>query len=681
MLAEPDVLFGHCSINVSMAVEGITPGCLVRISSKLHPCVCVVDKITSDVGKFNCGILDQESLSKPFSKPMKEMVDVDLSLWAFQSHKVPIAYSIVLRVVDSCNKTISLPRDTSVREHIAHAVKTQAFVSVGFSFVSPAGISGKAVVVRCTPSAPIVRIALSTSVTFDATETETRVSNPSAVIRGSLGFSQLRELLLWPSIYRQTFDSTPRLNPPSGILLHGPPGTGKTSAVYRLAEELSQHCPCLLLTDLGANKEAGLREIFLQARTYLDSSPDAKAIVLLDEVDALCPKRTTGTAEDGRVVAQLLTLLDGIVVKDERLMVVACSNRPNVIDPALRRPGRLEKEISFSPPSATERYEILMYYLRDYCHDAIIEEESIRKLAKKECVGFVGADLQAVVRAAVLDGKLPGKRAWKDALEAMGSASALRHKGFISEAQAPEIKGYAHVQQQLAQTIDWPLLHEESMARLNLSPPRGVLMYGPPGCSKTSLAKSAASRCGFSFITLGTADVYSPFMGEAEKTVREVFANARAAIPAIVFLDELDALVGKRGVEASSVQERILSTLLNEMDGIVSSTGLLVLAATNRVDMIDDALLRPGRFDRLIHVPLPCMEDRVEILRLHASKTPFRMNASSPDAAIPNHFLEDIAVKMEGRSGADIQNLCREAAMNAMRLGRLFMLPSDFHSK
>lgn len=467
------------------------------------------------------------------------------------------------------------------------------------------------------------------------------------------------------------------IEPHKGILIYGPPGTGKTHLVHVIAEE----CHAELITVNGSeilspyigDSEMILKNILNEAEEKSRNSSQL-CILFLDDLDALCPKRdelSSGISQ--RLVAQLLIFLDGLTSRG-KLMVLAATNKPNQIDTALRRPGRLDFEIAIPIPDEKARKEILENLTKSYKLDVDL---NLEKLAES-CYGYVGSDLvgltQEAIHLSIHSAETEGERSFMLKLDHFQQAmvsippSVLRDKSAVSKLTSnksktnswDDIGGLEEVKKKLQRAVIWPLQHPATFKRMNIKPPRGILLYGPPGCSKTTLIRTLANVSGCTFFTLSGAEIYSSFVGDTERTIRDLFRNARSSVPSIIFLDEVDTLVGRRhlGGEAGDVvQERLLSTLLNEMDGIEAADGVIVAGATNRPDMLDAALLRPGRFDEVIYVPLPALETRVQILRVHTRVMPL-----DTDVDIPS-----IASKTEFYSGAELENLCVEAALNSLR--------------
>ncbi|XP_015252746.1 PREDICTED: spermatogenesis-associated protein 5 [Cyprinodon variegatus] len=466
------------------------------------------------------------------------------------------------------------------------------------------------------------------------------------------------------------------ISPPRGVLLYGPPGTGKTMIARAIANELGAHMVVIngpeIISKFYGETEAKLRQIFT------DASQRQPAIIFIDELDALCPKREGAQNEvEKRVVASLLTLMDGIGSEGHsgQLLVLGATNRPQALDPALRRPGRFDKELEVGVPGSAERADILQKQLSMVPCSASAEE--LMQLADV-AHGYVGADLAAVCKEA-------GLHALRRALGASNQASDQQLKGKVTVSlqdlqwamtvvkpsamrevaiDVPKVRwsdvgGMAEVKLKLKQAVEWPLRHPEAFTRMGIQPPKGVLLYGPPGCSKTMIAKALANESGLNFLAIKGPELLSKYVGESERAVREVFRKARAVSPSIVFFDEIDALASERGSSAGSsgVGDRVLAQLLTEMDGIEQLRDVTVLAATNRPDMIDKALMRPGRLDRIVFVPLPDAATRREIFSLQFRNMPVAENVS----------LDELVTRTNKYSGAEITAVCREAALLALQ--------------
>ena len=465
------------------------------------------------------------------------------------------------------------------------------------------------------------------------------------------------------------------IEPPKGILLYGPPGTGKTLLAKALANEIGAYFIAIngpeIMSKFYGESEQRLREIFREAE---ENSP---AIIFIDEIDSIAPRREEVTGEvEKRVVSQLLTLMDGLKERG-KVIVIGATNRPEAVDPALRRPGRFDREIEIPPPDKRARREILAVHTRNM---PLAEDVDLDKLAEMTH-GYTGADLAALVKEAAMaalrrfisQGKIDLTRSipteklrelkvtMKDFLEGLKSIQpSLIREIYVEvpEVRWSDIGGLEEVKQQLREAVEWPMKHPEVFENMGIEPPRGILLFGPPGTGKTLLAKAVATESGANFIAVRGPEILSKWVGESEKAVREIFRKARQYAPVVIFFDEVDAIAPARGYASDTrVTERIVSQLLTEMDGIYRLENVVVIAATNRPDILDPALLRPGRFDKLIYVPPPDERSRLEILRIHTRNMPLA----------PDLDLEDIARRTEGYSGADLEALVREAALQALR--------------
>nr|WCZ58636.1 cell division protein 48 [Seculamonas ecuadoriensis] len=507
---------------------------------------------------------------------------------------------------------------------------------------------------------------------------------------------EMRELVRLPLEAPHVFLRL-RVQPPKGVLLSGPPGVGKTSLVRVIAREcnalvVSVDCGSIADSTLGES-ERKLREAFETARSLFRRH--ARPVILfLDEIESLCAKREDYSSHlNARLVAQLLTLMDSVTTYvDEHaadtanptplmhVLVVAATNAPNQLDPALRRPGRFDREVVIDAPDEAARLDILRARTAQL---TLADDVDLAALARR-CVGYVGADLTQLCSVAYVSAMFDTVRL-RDTPDAHAvtvrqshfetafarirpslhrdPAVLARHGGASGGVAFDDIGGLEDVKKLLLQSIEWPLRYADTFARFALRPPRGILLHGPPGCAKTTLAKAVASSCALTFVFASGASIYSPFVGESERQVRELFRKARLAAPAVIFFDEIDVLVGKRDASSddsgggSSVRERILATLLNEMDGAQAVNDVLVMGATNRADKIDAALLRPGRFDRILFIGPPDEPARLGILRVHTRRVPL-------DEGVD---LEALAKKTDLWTGAELEQLCREAALSALR--------------
>ncbi|ANB12581.1 AAA family ATPase AFG2 [Sugiyamaella lignohabitans] len=511
---------------------------------------------------------------------------------------------------------------------------------------------------------------------FDAVNTEVLLSSSCNIqndIPAMIGYSSVgglgKQIALLRSkielpLHKPELFKRFNMAPDRGFLLYGPPGTGKTMLLRAVAHETDAHIltingPSIVSKYLGET-ESSLRSIFQEAREYEPS------IIVIDEIDALVPKRDSddsGEAES-RVVSTLLTLMDG-VGSTGKVVVIGATNRPNSIDPALRRPGRFGQEIEIGIPDAIGRLEILDIHFRSMPHK--LSHGFIADIASKTH-GYVGADLYALCRDSVMKAIQRGidndesieqmAVVEDDIIKAMLDIrpSAMREI-FLETPKVlwSDIGGQEHVKQKLKETVEWPLSHSETFNKLGITPPRGVLLYGPPGCSKTLIAKALATETGLNFLAVKGPELFNKFVGESERAVRETFRKARAAAPSIIFFDEIDALSAARG-HGEAGGDRVLTSLLNEMDGIEALKDVIIIAATNVPDIIDTALMRPGRLDRLIYVGPPDLDARLKILAIRFNKMKIATDVD----------IEKIAKSTDGCSGAEVVALCQEAGIQAM---------------
>jgi transitional endoplasmic reticulum ATPase len=485
---------------------------------------------------------------------------------------------------------------------------------------------------------------------------------------------KVREMIELPLRHPEIFDRI-GIEAPKGVLLHGPPGTGKTLLAKAVANETNANFYSIsgpeIMSKFYGESEERLREVFKEAEE------NAPSIIFIDEIDSIAPKREEVSGDvEKRVVSQLLTLMDGIQSRG-KLVVIGATNRPNAIDPALRRPGRFDREIDIGIPDEQGRLDILLIHTRGMPLTEDVDLESIAKVTH----GFVGADLEALSKEAAMrslrkilpeinleEPKIPAEILNKIKITRQDFDEALRdvQPSAMREVlvQRPnvgweDIGGLQQVKEELAEAIEWPLKHAHLFAEASVEPPKGILLYGPPGTGKTMIAKAVAATSEANFISIKGPELISKWVGESEKGVREVFRKARQAAPCVIFFDELDAIAPRRGGSEgdSHVTERVISQMLTELDGLEDLKGVVVIGATNRPDIIDESLLRPGRFDRLIEVPVPDKESRKHIFQIHTKKKPLESDVN----------LDKLVEMTEGMTGADIAALVNAAAMSAIK--------------
>ncbi|AIF69139.1 ATPase AAA [Palaeococcus pacificus DY20341] len=609
-----------------------------------------------------------------------------------------------------------------------------------FRSLLPVGFGELKFVVVSTAPKGIVQITHNTEVEVLSQAVELREEALPEVTYEDIGglkdaIQKIREMVELPLKHPELFERL-GIEPPKGVLLYGPPGTGKTLLAKAVANEANAHFIAIngpeIMSKFYGESEERLREIFKEAEE------NAPSIIFIDEIDAIAPKREEVTGEvEKRVVSQLLTLMDGLKSRG-KVIVIAATNRPDALDPALRRPGRFDREIEVGVPDKQGRKEILQIHTRgmpleaEYNRNDVLkilktllkegrfekeriealikkvetakDEEEIKSILKGESEiygevkvklidkmldefaekthGFVGADLAALAREAAMvvlrrlikerrinpeEEKIPPevlqelKVTRDDFYEAlkMVEPSALREVMIeVPNVRWEDIGGLENVKQALKEAVEWPLKYPKAFQRLGVNPPKGILLYGPPGTGKTLLAKAVANESEANFIGIRGPEVLSKWVGESEKRVREIFRKARQAAPTVIFIDEIDSIAPMRGaMEGERVTDRLINQLLTEMDGIEENSGVVVIAATNRPDILDPALLRPGRFDRLILVPAPDEKARLEILKVHTRNVPLAKDVD----------LKELAKKTQGYSGADLEALVREAALTALR--------------
>lgn len=534
-------------------------------------------------------------------------------------------------------------------------------------------------VVTSTMPRGVVRVAEDTELELLPQYAEPEEQRPTDVCYEDIGgvgtlIDQVREMVELPLKHPELFQRL-GIDPPKGVLLHGPPGTGKTllaRAVAREADAKFFHIagPEIMGRYYGESEQR-LREIFSQA------AQEAPSIIFMDELDSIAPKRDQVTGEvERRVVAQLLTLMDGIEPR-QNVVVIGATNRVDALDEALRRPGRFDREIVVGVPDEAGRREILGIHTRAMPLGLDVEVDDLAKLS----YGFVGADLAAFCREAAIEAlrrslpslSLTERELGPEVLEQLEvqrrdfdlalkriQPSALREIRIqIPDVRWSDIGGLEETKRALREGIELPLTSPASFKRLGIRPARGFLLYGPPGTGKTMLAKAVAREAHANFISVKSSDLLSKWYGESEQQISRLFARARQVAPTVIFIDELDALAPSRGGAGGepAVTERVVNTLLGEMDGLQALEGVVVIGATNRPNLLDPALLRPGRFDELVYVPLPEHAGRLEILQVHTRDMPLGLDV----------MLEELAQRTAGFTGADLEDLVRRAGLLALR--------------
>ena len=483
---------------------------------------------------------------------------------------------------------------------------------------------------------------------------------------------KVREMIELPLKHPELFDRL-GIDPPKGVLLHGPPGTGKTLIAKAVANESGANFYTIngpeIMSKFYGQSEENLRKVFE------DAEKNAPSIIFIDEIDAIAPKRSEVHGEvERRVVSQMLTLMDGLKGRG-KLIVIGATNIPDTLDPALRRPGRFDREIRIDAPDRGGRKEVLQIHTRGMPLEKDFNLDDLAEIT----YGYVGADLAALARESAMnalrrylpeiDLEKPIPVEILEKMEVTMDDFKNAHRGIepsamreflieVPKVSWSDIGGLQEVKQQLCEAVEWPLTKPEVFKRMGITPPRGILLYGPPGTGKTLLAKAVASESSANFISIKGPEVMSKWVGESEKAVRELFKKARQVAPTIVFLDELDSIAPMRGSDTGThVHDSVVNQLLTSIDGLESMEGVVVIGATNRPDIIDQGLLRPGRFDRLVLIHSPDKGAREEIFKIHTKGMPLDKDVN----------LKHLADVTGNYSGADIEALCREAAMLAIR--------------
>jgi transitional endoplasmic reticulum ATPase len=563
-------------------------------------------------------------------------------------------------------------------EYLSQVLEGRAAVKSDIIEVKVMGRKFDLVVQSFQPSAEAVLVQNFTKIKLSEKPAKEEIAKGPKVAYEDIGglsdeVGKVREMIELPLRHPELFEKL-GVDAPKGVLLHGPPGTGKTLLAKAVASETSANFLTIggpeIMSKFYGESEERLREIFKEA------AENAPSIIFIDEVDSIAPKRDEVTGEtERRVVAQLLATMDGLEGRG-KVIVIAATNRPNALDPALRRPGRFDREIEIGIPDKEGRLEILQIHTRGM---PLAEDVDLPMLAGMTH-GYVGADLASLAREAAMRALrmvLPSIDLEEETIppevlndlqvtsENFMSAYREMQPSTLREVllESPNVKweeigGLEGPKQELMETVEWPLRYAGLYRHMNAIPPKGILLYGPPGTGKTLLAKAVASESQANFISVKGPEFLSKWVGESEKAVRETFRKARQAAPCVIFLDEIDSIAPVRGTSSDSgVSERVISQILTEMDGLEALHNVVVIAATNRPDIIDPALLRPGRFDRLVYIPPPDPEARKEILRIHTRGKPL---ADGVD-------LDKLASKMQNFTGAEIAAVANEAVMLAIR--------------
>ena len=537
----------------------------------------------------------------------------------------------------------------------------------------------KFVVVQCEPKQAVL-ITENTQVNFSPKAVDVIEERATDVTYEDIGglseeLKKVREMIELPLKHPEIFEKL-GVDAPKGVLLHGPPGTGKTLLAKAVANETNANFMLIngpeIMSKYYGQSEENLRKKFEEAEK------NAPSILFIDEIDAIASKREESKGEvERRVVAQLLAIMDGLQARG-KVIVIAATNIPNVLDPALRRPGRFDREIEINVPNETGRFTILKIHTRNMPLDKNVELKKLAQITH----GFVGADLASLAREAamtvlrrvvgdtkikegepipqeILEKLILKPSDFREALKVV-RPSALREVLIeLPDVKWEDIGGLADVKQELIEAVEWPLKNKQHFARLGVKPPKGVLLYGAPGTGKTLLAKAVANESEANFILVKGPELLSKWVGESEKAVRKVFEKARQTSPTIIFFDEIDAIAPRRGAgsEDSHVTERVVNQLLTEMDGLQELTDIVIVGATNRPDILDTSLLRPGRFDRIILTPVPDKRTRKEIFKVHTKGMPLDKDVN----------VGELVEKTDGYVGADIESIAREAAIFALR--------------
>lgn len=647
----------------SMDVLGVSSGDIVEITGKRKSVAKCLPLYSSDEGK---GIIRVDGLAR-------------------NNTGVAVGDMVVLRKIKAvvAEKIIVAPLDAMPpidERYLTDSLENIPLVKGDNIMVPYFGGRLTFQVIGVTPVAGAV-IVTSKTVFHIAEKGESLRGVPQVAYEDVGGMSdelrKVREMVELPMRHPEIFEKL-GVEAPKGVLLYGVPGTGKTLLAKAVANETNAHFTSIsgpeIMSKFYGESEARLREIFKEAR---EKSP---SIIFIDEIDSIAPKREEVTGEvERRVVSQMLALMDGLEGRG-KVIVIAATNRPNALDPALRRPGRFDREIEIRIPDKKGRHEILLIHTRNM---PLSDDINLEKLAAITH-GFVGADLEYLCKEAAMkclrrllpeinlaDEKIPAETLEKLVVNDEDYRFALREvtPAGMREVyiEKPDIKwdqigGLENVKLELQEAVEWPMKYPLFYSKLGYRTPRGILLHGPSGTGKTLLAKAVATESEANFISIKGPELLSKWIGESERGIREVFRRARQASPCVIFFDEIDSIAPTRGMGETAVTEKVVSQLLTELDGIETLHGVVVIAATNRADMIDRALLRPGRFDKMVLVPIPDKAGRLKILEINSKDIPMEREIGTQNGINPDYVdLDKIAEATDGFSGADVASIANTA--------------------
>ncbi|SJZ58469.1 transitional endoplasmic reticulum ATPase [Enhydrobacter aerosaccus] len=644
-----------------MAALGINPGDVVRLIGDRETAAKAMPAFPMDRGK---GIVQIDGLTRDNAKvSLGDRIRLETTRYA-------VAARVKLAPAE-------LPRAGTRKDYVAKLLEGLVITEGDRVRATLMGTRTRDfTVLKTVPAGPVV---ISSTTSIDVSQQQASQARERIAYEDIGGLqrelSSIREMIELPLRHPEIFEQM-GIDPPKGVLLQGPPGCGKTLIARAVANETDAKFFGLsgpeIMHKFYGESEAHLRKVFEQAAK-------GPSIIFLDEIDAIAPKRTGLGSEqqvERRVVSQLLTLMDGLQSRGQ-VIVIGATNLPDAIDPALRRPGRFDREITIGVPDKPGRLQILQVHTRGM---PLAEDVSLDRLAQVTH-GFVGADLQSLCREAamarlrrmfptfdlsqdqipveVLQKLTVGVEDFDEALTLVEPSAIREVFTEVADVKWADVGGLEEAKRILKESIEWPALHPDLFKKAAIVPPKGILLYGPPGVGKTLLAKAVATESGANFISVKGPALMSRWVGETERAVRDLFHKAKLASPCIVFLDEIDSIAPRRGgSEATSVTDRTIAQLLTEMDGVQELRGVVVLAATNRKDLVDPALLRAGRFDFLIKLPLPDAIARLEILKVHTRARPLADDVDLAALA---------GAPSNGQSGADIELACRNASLAAIR--------------